>query len=651
MHRFILTTLLLLFPSAALAVDTIIAVITASRTSGVAPLAVHFDGFTATSTTKTPTPLTESERFHELDYTWGFDDTGAGSWSYNSENQDKNSAKGPNTAHVFESAGSYDVTLTVRAGNGVSDDATAVTITVSDPDDTGVGTFGDASETICIRDDNVPDNWDGCPTASPVQATIGVTSGCDDLDDCFTTYMAAERRFLLRRGDIFAANASMVVGNDGPGIVGTWGTGDKPIVNVTGADAFKLGDGCPEGTCTVGMTDWRFVDLDMRSVSGGQEIFVNNARDGENVKQLTILRITDGSGDWAKVVELGPWPSGLHANEPAVHEEIAIVETESTDSREYFLFIGATKPMILGNRIACDGYYEAAPDEKKCHGARIQYSQRAVFQHNYAHGPVGLDNGSQLFRFSGWGSSSWTLLNNVDVYYGVISDNLIVGGSGAHGTGIGAAYNVNEGEVYDFIVERNHFIAEESGKSHADRLIKTSAERVTIRNNVVDAGVAAEADTMFVHAWKNPCCAQIAYDVRIYNNSIYDTDDNSQGKVLRCTEYSGTTHHTVQNNVVHTPNDATINMVNDTGDCLGEVDETTNIGYNSAASSPFSTDPPTTILHFRPNSDEDDGTADDLVQYDFDLSLRAATPDAGAFEYQEAAGPTSAGGVSAGGVF
>jgi hypothetical protein len=139
--------------------------------------------------------------------------------------------------------------------------------------------------------------------------------------------------------------------------------------------------------------------------------------------------------------------------------------------------------------------------------------------------------------------------------------------------------------------------------------------------------------------------------VRIYNNSIYDTDDNSQGKVLRCTEYSGTTHHTVQNNVVHTPNDATINMVNDTGDCLGEVDETTNIGYNSAASSPFSTDPPTTILHFRPNSDEDDGTADDLVQYDFDLSLRAATPDAGAFEYQEAAGPTSAGGVSAGGVF
>src|SRR5688500_14792000 len=58
----------------------------ASRTSGVAPLAVFFD---ASGTTSTDT----SRPFHDLEYRWGFDDPSSGTWT--SSGASRNSARGP----------------------------------------------------------------------------------------------------------------------------------------------------------------------------------------------------------------------------------------------------------------------------------------------------------------------------------------------------------------------------------------------------------------------------------------------------------------------------------------------------------------------------------------------------------------------------
>src|SRR3990172_2937982 len=75
-----------------------------ARTSGVAPLAVFFD---ATGTTATGT----NHPFHELEYRWDFGDLASGNWR--TTGLPKNKAMGPVAAHVFETPGTYPVTLTV----------------------------------------------------------------------------------------------------------------------------------------------------------------------------------------------------------------------------------------------------------------------------------------------------------------------------------------------------------------------------------------------------------------------------------------------------------------------------------------------------------------------------------------------------------
>ena len=95
----------LLFFSAGLVATTAQAAITAdispARTSGVAPLAVFFD---ATGTIDTDGSTND---FHDLTYSWDFDDPDAGTWSFSGLS--KNVAFGPVAGHVFETAGTYGV--------------------------------------------------------------------------------------------------------------------------------------------------------------------------------------------------------------------------------------------------------------------------------------------------------------------------------------------------------------------------------------------------------------------------------------------------------------------------------------------------------------------------------------------------------------
>ena len=96
-----------------------------SRCSGVASLAVFFDvsGTTATSTARP---------FHTLKYRWGFGDTAS-----------RNEAMGPVAAHVFESAGTYPIT--VSAFNGTPTVTYNCNITVLPADVEFAG-----NKTICI---------------------------------------------------------------------------------------------------------------------------------------------------------------------------------------------------------------------------------------------------------------------------------------------------------------------------------------------------------------------------------------------------------------------------------------------------------------------------------------------------------------------
>lgn len=97
----------------------------ASRTSGPAPLAVHFS---AIGTTSAISGVTDPLR--QLLYEFNYGDSGAGVWTVTGESKNV-SIGGPLGAHVFETPGVYTVRCT--ATRGASTGFQEVTITVQDP--------------------------------------------------------------------------------------------------------------------------------------------------------------------------------------------------------------------------------------------------------------------------------------------------------------------------------------------------------------------------------------------------------------------------------------------------------------------------------------------------------------------------------------
>ncbi len=175
----------------------------ASRTSGPAPLAVHFDAVGTTSTNVL-------DPFRQCLYTFDYGDPASGTWahgnpSYNSKNSD---VGGPLGAHVFETPGTYVVTVTVNDGVGSS--STTVTITVNDPD-----TFFAGADTICVNDSGTNDG-------------LG-PSGCVYASAAPTGAAAVGKRILFRRGQTTVRDTGSMVSNQWTHY-GAYGTGSKPII-------------------------------------------------------------------------------------------------------------------------------------------------------------------------------------------------------------------------------------------------------------------------------------------------------------------------------------------------------------------------------------------------------------------------------------
>jgi hypothetical protein len=94
-------------PHAQPGMTTVTATVTASRVTGVAPLAVLFD---ATGTTNT----SGLDSFRQLNYAFNFGDDRGLVWSVSGLPKNTETS-GPVAAHVFDVAGTY--TVTVKATN------------------------------------------------------------------------------------------------------------------------------------------------------------------------------------------------------------------------------------------------------------------------------------------------------------------------------------------------------------------------------------------------------------------------------------------------------------------------------------------------------------------------------------------------------
>ena len=272
-------------------------------------------------------------------------------------NADRNKAYGPLTAHLFKTAGTFTVNLTVKGANGMAT-ATPVTITVTDPDvyfgakwngskfsinETNVG------GTVCISNSAT---WTGCPDGA---RQVLMRSGKDDLAMIIglhaNGYSRVPIRVLLRRGDSFTIGSSgQDITKAGPGQLGAYGTGALPrlvLAQNLGSTAILYVCGAPwdkRKTCS----DWRITDLALVTGSyvaigigvTGDQTTINNFNFGTTVGGLgggnaypnrtdqfylgntTVFRLTSSAGGGgtgyfsgiARSAWMGnDWEDGTHA--------------------------------------------------------------------------------------------------------------------------------------------------------------------------------------------------------------------------------------------------------------------------------------------------------------------------------------------------
>ncbi len=559
-----------------------------ARTSGVAPMAVFFDASATTDAGVTTRP------FHDLEYTWSFGDPGSGTWASGAQPgvSSKNSATGPVAAHVFETPGTYTVSLTVF--DGTNSATTNTTITVQDPNTVFAG-----SNTICF---STSGTFTGCPAG----ATQTTTSN-------FVTAIANQttsKRLLFGRGETFTAASTAAITVTGPGIVGAFGTGAAPVVQMTGSSGI-LGLSSQDAP---NISDWRIMDMDFDGLNqtSGFGIIA-----GGGINQVLILNmhIHDIYNGVNFNYSLLDWHNNHGHPGHSIFDQIAIVNSTITPNTgdginstttSWRIYASAQHFAVLGNTLG----NVANTTAMGSHTIRTGYIGKGVISNNIIarpgaltttgssgslplkmHAPIWCDATSPIGQCYNPDNTpsliSYNYLTNthpIGVYAAttgyteqvVVSDNKTIGGSGPYFFSLGPQHaNIDE-RVRDVIVERNWFQSSSATRS----MVVISSSEVTVRNNICDL-TGGSSGRYCVNVRRDGggtgSPAPIPDQIRIYNNTAYSGDANSEfaGVLLEV----GVTNITIENNLSYAPSAATYAMINSAGcgaSCFNASNNSTN---------------------------------------------------------------------------
>lgn len=461
-----------------------------SRTTGVAPLAVFFD---ATATTGTETTLP----FHELHYRWNFGDSSAGTWS--TSGKSKNIAKGPIAAHVFETAGTFTWTLWVKDSTGTIESTSGqITVTAANTQFTG-------TKTICFTTGT---NFDGKPDGAE---EVPNATWADVI-----SHIAADRRLLLKRGDSWSTSAAATtLPSSGPGIIGAFGSGNKPIVNQSSTSNGLF-------VYYESVSDWRLMDLDLRGPAGiSSENCINGG--GTSTQSRTL----------ALRLDISYFVRGFSFDYATYdHAENFIVDCTFSHigiTGNTPIYFGGTKSAILG--VSIPGL-----DGNLAHLIRTWHLIKCVIQHNLIENP-------------GTGMCGIKLHNEIDASppdseYIILSNNKMKGGGGC-AIALGPQHAAADETVKNIIVERNNLRT----KASEYPLIEICGPNITARNNLlISSGVGTYYIGINVY---EKYSGVIPDKANIYNNTFYQSDDGSEFVGIRL--QSTVTNAVVRNNVGCTP--------------------------------------------------------------------------------------------------
>ncbi len=557
--------------------------LTPSRTVGVAPLLVHFDT-DGTSSTLTQHP------FSDLSYCWDFDDTNAG--VFTTTGYSKNRALGPVAGHVFETPGTYTVTLVARDAND-REAVSQVTITVEDPETVFAG-----SDTVCMSSSA---DFTGCPNAA-TQLT-----GSDIAE--FQSYVATGRRLLLRRGDTFTSTG-LDINVAGPGIVGAYGTGDLPLINTEGL-IFNLSH---YGIDNAKFVDWRIMDLE---VDGGGLTTSSLAR-GHNLFDFLALRLR--GRNLAAYVTVGNEGGDLIGIADCHFTDLLGGDNPDADGGGYNMaYLNGTRLVVLGN------YYNNSTEGE--HVMRIRFTQNSVVSSNQ----LGAANGPRLLlklHALNWGTESLEYTERV-----VVSDNIFQGTEDQDWMVFIGPASDDEQRLRTILVERNEFV-----RAHTNIKVQLllQAEDVTVRDNLFRSTVGGASTSINLETFASD---NVASNIRIYHNSAVAGPGASDWvKLLDFRNSLGLTpllskDVAVFNNIVFANTNAQLmSSVTDS-----QVPNLTFGNNLITETSPFVAQNPATWTDFElteTSSARDGATLSYYSRWDFTRRTRdPVTPDVGALDY------------------
>ncbi len=498
-----------------------------SRTSGVAPLAVHFFADFVDSVSGDE----RIDRFHHYDYTWDFGDTGIGNWG--TSGKPKNIGKGAVAVHVYEEPGDYNVTLTIRDHSGVVDTEN-YSISVSDPD-----TLFSGTNTICINESG-DDDFSEAPTGARTIAT-------DDLST-IVQYATAGNRILFKRGSSWTTSGLIWPRDSGPVTIGAYGTEINP-------DSQGIYENAPQIT----VTDESFLPLDYKQNWRIMDLYlVDETRShvgisgATSMQQLLMLRLKIEG--FSSGITLSHW----NGPECIQNNDIVIALCNVSDGGGNVLYAGSERLALLGNIVA---------DSQTTHIVRVWQAYRSVIAHN-------IMSGSSLANTAGRGALKLhgpgyypggegavtlaepepsTLFLRIKTEYCIIADN-IFGSSGPWPVTIGPQNFSADERLSNIIVERNRFHPDYGSQSatpvqFAMHLWTTYS---TVRNNIFD-GTGSNPDHSYrvIRLTDRGAMPPQTY-IEIYNNTIYRSDSSSYAH-YGINVWENVTNSIIRNNLVSFP--------------------------------------------------------------------------------------------------
>jgi len=485
-----------------------------SRTSGVAPLSVHFSAGFASST------ITERS-FHDYDYSWSFGDIyPGGDDEWGTTGKPKNIAKGPVATHIFETPGNYTVSLTIRDSSGIID-TDSFNITVTDPDIVFAG-----MKTTYV---STGVDFSDAPSGHRYITT-------NDLSDV-TQYAGPGFRLLFKRGDSWIANNLTFPNGDGECIIGAYGSG-------TGQDELGLYDNAPRFTINSGnflglknKQDWRIMDLHLIDPTRA-----NKAFSGASAFQRILFSGLEIEGFYS-AFEITHYNTG----DILVNDQLVVNECHIYDIENSAIYIGGERLALLGNKIE---------DTDHNHVIRVWQAYMSTIQHNIV---KGLNNSTTGHTLKLHGphligplvEGSNTLLHRTE--FSIISDNTF-GGTGVWSVAIGPQNASYAEETWDMIFERNRLISQ-FGNFHGDVTIGLIiwGRFISIRNNIFD-GTDSSKDYIGISIEQRGI-EPAPRGINVFNNSIYRSDNSTEGYYRVATKVGSNVRESkVFNNLVSFPN-------------------------------------------------------------------------------------------------